>query len=96
MNKNTVIKGVEMFKKLMFTLFLVVLLSQLAVPNVIAAGEPSGGCAPGFTLEMAMEHDDHHHQHVGTSADQNGDGYICMKPVTPGGKIHVHVDNNLP
>jgi hypothetical protein len=26
----------------------------------------------------------------------NGDGYICMKPVTTIGKIHVHVDNNLP
>ena len=85
-----------MFKKLMFALLLVVLLSQFAVPTVFAADESSGGCAPGFTLEMAMDHDNHQHRHVGTDADKNGDGYICMKPVTPSGKIHVHIDNNLP
>jgi hypothetical protein len=85
-----------MIKKLMFALLMVVLLSQFAVLTVFAVGEPSGSCAPGFTLEMAMEHDMHHHQHVGTDADQNGDGYICMKHVTSDEKIHVHVDNNLP
>ena len=85
-----------MFKKLMFALLLVVFLSQFAVPSAFAAGAPSGSCAPGFTLEMVMDHDGHLHMHVGTDVDQNGDGYICMQPVTPGGKIHVHVDNNLP
>jgi hypothetical protein len=85
-----------MFKKLIFTLLLVMFLSQFAVPTVFAASEPIGSCAPGFTLEMVMEHNDHLHQHVGTDTDKNGDGYICMKPVTPSGKIHVHVDNNLP
>jgi len=84
-----------MFKRLVFTLLLVVLLAQLPVFNAYAMGEPTGGCAPGFTLEMAMEHDDHHHKHVGTDADQNGDGFICVRPVTPAGKIHVHVDNNV-
>jgi len=85
-----------MHKKLIFALMLVMLLSQFAVPAAFAAGEPTGSCAPGFTLEMGMEHDAHHHQHVGTDADLNADGYICMKPVTPGAMIHVHVDNNLP
>lgn len=85
-----------MQKKLLFAFLLVVLLSQFAVSTVFAAGEPTGSCAPGFTLMMAMEHDQHEHQHVGTDADLNGDGYICMKPVTTLGKIHVHVDNNLP
>ena len=85
-----------MFKKLMFVLLLVVLLSQFAVSTVFAAGDRAGSCPPHFKLEMAMEHDNHHHQHVGTSADKNGDSYICMKPVTPSGKIHVHIDNNLP
>ena len=85
-----------MIKKLIFAFLLVVLLSQFAVPSAFAEGEPSGNCVPGFTLEMAMVHDNnHHHRHVGTDADKNGDGYICMKPVTPSGKIHVHVDNNL-
>lgn len=85
-----------MFTKLAFALMLVVLLSQFAVPTVFAMSTPAGNCAPGFTLEMVMEHDNHHYKHVGTDADQNGDGYVCMKPVTPSGKIHVHVDNNLP
>ena len=84
-----------MFKKLMSALWLVPLLTQFVVPTVLA-GEPSGNCPPGFTLEMAMEHDGYPHHHVGTSANQNGDGFICMKPVTSSGKIHVHVDNNLP
>ena len=85
-----------MLKKLIFALILVMLLSQFAVPAVFAAGEPTGSCAPGFILAMVMEHDNHHHKHVGTDADQNGDGYICMQPVTSSGNIHVHVDNNLP
>jgi len=86
-----------MFRKLVFALLLVILLSQFAVPTVFAASKAGSNCPPGFTtLEMAMEHDNHHHRHVGTSADQNGDGHICVKPVTPSGKIHVHVDNDLP
>ncbi len=85
-----------MFKKFVFALMLVVLLSQFAISTVFAAGEPAGSCAPGFTLMMAMAHDEHHHQHVGTDVDLNADGYICMMPVTPDGKIHVHMDNNLP
>ena len=85
-----------MHKRLFFALLLVILLSQFAVVNVLAAGEPIGSCARGFTLMMAMEHDEHEHQHVGTEADLNGDGWICMKHVTPDEKIHLHVDNNLP
>ena len=85
-----------MHKKLIFALLLVVLLSQFAVATVFAAGEPAGSCAPGFTLVTAMEEDEHHHQHVGTDTDLNADGNICMMPVTPDGKVHVHVDNNLP
>jgi hypothetical protein len=85
-----------MFKKLVFALLMVVVLSQFAIFTAYAMGEPVGGCAPGFTLEMAMDHDNHHHhKHVGTDADLNGDGYICMKPVTPDGMIHVHVDNKV-
>jgi len=85
-----------MFKRLVFALLLVVVLSQFAASTAYAMGEPAGGCAPGFTLEMAMDHDNHHHKHVGTDADQNGDGYLCVQPVAPGGEIHVHVDNTLP
>ena len=85
-----------MHKKLFFALLLVILLSQFAVVNVLAAGDPAGSCAPGFTLMMAMDEDVHHHQHVGTDTDLNGDGWICMKHITPDEMIHLHVDNNLP
>ena len=85
-----------MFKKMFFALLLVIVVAQFAAPAAYAMGEPVGGCAPGFTLEMAMVHDNHHHKHVGTDTNINGDSYICMKPVTPDGKIHVHLDNNLP
>lgn len=51
-----------MFKKLAFTFLLVVVLSQFAVSTAYAMGEPADGCAPGFTLEMAMDHDNHHHK----------------------------------
>jgi len=71
------------------------LVSMFMVSTVFAEGEPVGGCATGFTLHMAANHDDHHgnHVHVGTDTDLNGDGYICVKPITPGRTIHVHVDN---
>ena len=70
-------------------------LAMFMVTTVSAEGEPVGGCATGFTLHMAADHDDHHghHVHVGSDTDLNGDGYICVKPITPNGTIHVHVDN---
>jgi hypothetical protein len=82
-----------MIKRLIFSFLPIVLLVQFAVSTAYAMGEPAGNCAPGFTLEMAMDHDNHHHKHVGSDADQNGDGYICVQPVTPNENIHVHVDN---
>lgn len=81
-----------MYRKLLLAMLLAIALSQLMAPAAFAAGS----CPPGFTLVPAMHHADHHHQHVGTSADQNGDGSICVKHITPNQMIHVHVDNNLP
>ena len=83
-------------KKFIFALLLVILLSQFTVSVALAADEPVGSCPTGFHLDMAMDHDEHHHHHVGTDTDLNGDGWICMKHVTPDEKIHLHVDNNLP
>jgi hypothetical protein len=85
-----------MYKKLVFAVLLVLLISQFAVPSAVAAAEAAGSCPPGFTLEEVMPHDNHHHQHVVTSADKNGDGLICMKHVMSNERLHVHVDNNLP
>jgi hypothetical protein len=85
-----------MQRKVMFLFTLVLTLTLLTNSAAFAAG--GSNCPQGFTLEMHMHHDDHEpeHVHVGTSADQNGDGYICMKPITPDGSIHVHTDNNVP
>ena len=95
-NHTNRLKGCQMYKKLVFALLVAVLAAQFAVPTVLAAEEPAGSCPPGFMLEEVMPHNEHHHQHVGTSADQNGDGFVCMKHVTLDGSIHVHVDNRLP
>jgi hypothetical protein len=85
-----------MRRNVVFLFTLVVAVTLIANSTAFAAG--GSNCPPGFTLEMHMHHEDHEHEHVhvGTSADQNGDGYICMKPITPNGSIHVHTDNNLP
>ncbi|MEW6405161.1 MAG: hypothetical protein AB1649_25485 [Chloroflexota bacterium] len=85
-----------MYGKLTFALILVILASLLAVSTAFAVDEPAGSCPPAFKPAMVMDHEEHHHQHAGVHTDRNGDGYICMKEVTPTGKIHVHVDNNLP
>jgi len=84
-------------KKLMSITVLVVLLLLVTAAFVYAEGEPAGGCPPGFELHPAMPHDDHHgHRHVGTAADQNGDGWICVRHVSVDGNVHVHIDNRLP
>jgi hypothetical protein len=85
-----------MRRNVVFLFTLVVAVTLIANSTAFAAG--GSNCPPGFTLEMHMHHEDHEHEHVhvGTSADQNGDGYICMKPITPDGSIHVHIDNNVP
>jgi len=80
----------------MFLLLLVLLLTSFTTSVTFAAQERGSNCPTGFTLEMAMDHDDHEHSHVGTLADQNDDGFICVKPVTPDETTHVHIDNNVP
>jgi len=73
------------------------LVSMFMVSTVFAEGTPVGSCPPNFNLHIAEDHDTHHDSHlqVGTDADKNGDGNICVKTVTPSSTIHVHVDNNV-
>jgi len=80
--------------KIFRVLFVTVLVSMFLTTAALADG-PTGPCPPGFELHMAHEHDEHHtgHLHAGTDADQNGDGFICVKHVTPDEKVHVHIDN---
>ena len=83
-----------MRRNIVFLFTLVLALTLLISSAAFAAG--GSDCPQGFTLVMHMHNEEHEHVHVGTSADQNGDGYICMKPITPDGSIHVHIDNNVP
>ena len=85
-----------MFKKAVFVLVLVLLLTPFITSVAFAAS--GSNCPTGFTRVTAMHHENHEHEHfhAGTSADRNGDGLICMKPIKPDGSIHVHIDNNLP
>ena len=87
-------------KKLLVALYIVVLLALVLSATVFAQeGDPVGGCPHGFHLHHVMDHDDHAghiHQHVGSAADQNGDGYLCVIHVSVNGNIHVHIDNNVP
>jgi hypothetical protein len=69
------------------------LLALFAVP-ALAQSEPIAGCPDGFHLhETGEHHDGEGHFHVGTAADQNGDGWICALHVSVDGSIHLHIDN---
>ena len=76
-------------------LFVTAMVSLLLVATVFTVAAQEGGCPDGFMLHLAHDHDEHHagHLHVGTDADQNGDGYICVKHVTSSVEVHVHIDN---
>ena len=75
------------------TLVAMLLLAALSVP-AFAQSDPIAGCPNGFHLhEAGHHHDGQTHFHVGTAADQNGDGWICAKHVSADGSIHVHIDN---
>ena len=83
-------------KRLFTALMLMMLLSMSIVP-VASADHTDKGCPDHFVLHDIAEHDQHHqghHHHVGSDADRNGDGHICVKPL-PNGK-HLHIDNNVP
>ena len=85
-----------MTKKLFSALMVVLLLSQVFSITAFASdGQPAGRCAPPFELHPFMDHSgDHMHQHIGVDRDLNGDGFICMKMISP--DLHLHVDNSIP
>lgn len=83
-------------KKLFSILIVVFLMSQLFASTAFASeGQPAGSCQPPFELHPFMDHSgDPMHQHIGVTQDLNGDGFICMKMISP--DLHLHVDNFLP
>jgi len=83
--------------KIIRVLFVTILVSLFLVTTAFAEDAPVGDCPDGFMLHMAHDHDEEHtgHLHAGTDADQNGDGFICVKHLLTDESIHVHIDNNV-
>jgi hypothetical protein len=72
----------------------------LAMVAIVAtpASVSANVCPVGFHLHPLEDgdHDHGEHRHVGLSMDTvdlNGNGDICVKHVTPDGRIHVHIDD---
>lgn len=57
----------------------------LVIGGTAVAGQPIGGCNPGFSLVKAK---------VAPAADKNGDGWICEKAVQDGANGYNDIDNN--
>ena len=75
------------------TAIAMLVLAALSFP-AFAQSDPIAGCPTGFHLhEVGDQHDGETHLHVGTAADQNGNGWICAKHVSVDGSVHVHNDN---
>lgn len=80
-------------KKLLIVLMLSMLLLSVSVASIaLAKQDKSRGCPEPFHLEPFLEHEGHHHQHIGLTLDHNQDGYICVKHI---GDKHLHIDNNV-
>jgi hypothetical protein len=66
----------------------------LVLPPTSASAD---GCPDTFHLHaVGDDHEHGDHRHVGLSmdaVDRNGNGLICVKHATPGGGIHVHIDD---
>lgn len=84
-------------KQLFMVLMLVLMMSLSPGPAVLADhGEsPIRGC-PNDSFQLHDIHDHHEdgdHRHIGSDADHNGDGWLCVKHL---GDKHLHIDNNVP
>lgn len=82
-------------KRLFSGLMLAMLLSLGIVSTTLAEQGTSTmkGCPKPFG-EPILAHSHDHEGHIGTDADQNGDGYICVKHISD--DKHLHIDNNVP
>lgn len=85
-------------KRLFTGLTLVMLLSLGIAPAASAEYSAQvAGCPKPFHLHHLEDDDAGHegsHRHIGSNTDRNGDGYICVKHISP--DKHLHIDNNVP
>ena len=81
-------------KRLSLILLVVFLFTALLPGTAFARSSAlAGSCPPGFELHPYMDHSGEP-MHIGLTTDLNGDGYICMRMISP--NLHLHVDNFLP
>ena len=73
-----------MRRRLLFGALLTALVAVLAISGTASAGQPIGGCNPGYSLVKAK---------VAPAADKNGDGWICEKAVQGGANGYNDIDN---
>ena len=84
-------------KKLLSVLLVAALLSIIFTFPAFAAGnQPVGGCPTGFSLTSYMDSTEGpmNMSHIGVKVDLNGNGFVCMKMVTP--DFCLHVDDSIP
>jgi hypothetical protein len=74
-----------MRRRLLSGALLTALVAVLALSGTAVAGQPIGGCNPGYSLVKAK---------VAPAADHNGDGWICEKAVQGGANGYNDIDNN--
>jgi hypothetical protein len=73
-----------MRRGLLLGALLTALVVVLAISGTAAAGQPIGGCNPGYSLVKAK---------VAPQVDKNGDGWICEKAVQGGANGYNDIDN---
>lgn len=85
-------------RRLTLVLTIVAVLTLASISIALAdTGTPMGECPDNSELhQMHEEGGGEMHHHIGSDADQNSDGFLCMKHVGKDGNNHVHVDNNVP
>lgn len=72
------------------------LILALVIVAAVPAVSAGAGCLTGFHPHTEGDMHSPGHQHVGLpmeAVDTNGDGVVCVKHVTPNGRIHVHIDD---
>ncbi|GIK37532.1 MAG: hypothetical protein BroJett011_13650 [Chloroflexota bacterium] len=83
--------------KQLFVVLMLVMVVSLSTATAAWADHgkpPIRGCPKSFDLHDIHHHnDDHEHRHIGSDADRNGDGWLCVKDL---GDKHLHIDNNKP
>jgi hypothetical protein len=79
-------------KKFILVTTLVIMVSLLVVVPAFAATQsaPLGRCRPGFSMVLLSKYPS-----ISSSADVNGDGYVCIRPRATTPRTYIVADNFL-